>query len=503
MTRRLLIIATFFLFVLSLPSSALSSVPSTEDPVLLLLINDYNEENYEEAIEALEKFRIERPSDALAAYYLGLAYKKTFDFENAIKNFKDALALDVTLTEALAELAEVSFQAGKDKEALKYIEQMEADGVEPAIAAFLHGMVSLRQQRYDSAIEYFERAESLDRSLSQSTKYQIGVAYLRKGDLQDAADILKEVIDLDPETNLAINALDYLRKKRERKKQDSKFGVYANIGFEYDSNVVLMPRDQPVAVGTAGGNDRVFIANLYADYAAISRGPVTVKGRYGLYLNRHDKNTQYDYTSHQFSILPTFKIGNNFLNIPMTQSFTLLDQKEYLNKFSIEPAYFHKLLKSYIAASFRYSIKDFHEEIASSDDDRDARFYAVSLRWIKFLMDNQAMVDVKYEISREKTDGNNWSYNGHGVYASSTLPLAEKLKLSLAGELQAHRFDNTDTVFLKKRDDNYYALSAIISYGLIDEVSFQFSLKYILNKSNISAYDYNRSKVGMGLEYRY
>lgn len=484
-------------------STALSRVPAALDPALKLGIQDYNDENYEEAIAGLEKFRAADPSNALAAYYLGLAYKKTFDFKSAAKNLKDALSLDESNTDALVELAEASFQAGFDSEALKYIEQMEESGVEPAIAAFLHGMVFLRVGRNIEAITYFELAESLDGDLSQSTKYQIGVAYMREGALDDAADILKEVIDLDPGTNLAVNALDYLKKKREKRKKESKFGIYANIGFDYDDNVILEPIDQSVALGISNKEDRVLHANIYANYAAISRGPMTLKLWYSLYLNLHDKNTQFDYTSHLFSIVPTFKIGNNFLKLPLTQNFTELDREEYLRSFSFEPAYFYKLPKSFFAISIRHSIKDFLKPTASPDDDRDSKYYALSFRWIKFLMDNQAMVDVKYEISRENTDGSNWSYKGHGAYFSSTLPLAEKLKLHLAGEFLLQRFDNTDTVFLKKREDNSYMLSAIITHGFMDNVSFQFRIKYIRNKSNLDIYDYERSKTGLALEYRY
>lgn len=503
MARRFLIITMFFLFVLIPNSKALSSVPTTENLELQSAIKDYNAENYEEAIASLEKFRAANPSDPLSAYYLGLTYKKTLDFKSSIKNLKDALSLDGSITEAVAELAEVSFQAGLDDEALKYIKQMEAGGVEPAIAAFLHGMVSLRQGRNSEAIEYFKLAASLDSDLSQSTKYQIGVAHMREGELKDAAKVLGEAIELDPETNLAINALEYLKKRREKKKKESRFGVYANFGFDFDDNVILEPIGQPVALGISNKKDRVMFANLYVDYAAFYRGPLSIRGRYGLSVSRHDTNKQYDHTNHVFSIIPTFKIENNFVNIPMTQSFTLLDKKDYLRSFSIAPAYFHKLPKSFVAASIRFTTKDFVQAPLLIENDRDAKFFAGSFRWIKFLMDNKAMVDIKYEISREETDGSNWSYNGHGVYFSSTLPIAQKLKLNIAGNILAQRFDNIDSVYLEKREDDSYSLSASLSYGLFDEVSFQFRAKYIRNKSNISVYDYKRSKVGLSLEYRY
>lgn len=502
MIRRLLIITIFFSFILSPFSPAFSRLPAALDPVLKLGIRDYNDENYEEVILGLEKFRAEHPSNALGAYYLGLAYRKSLDFHRAIENLNDALTLDESLSEALVELAEVSFQIGNNRDALKFIEQMEAGGVEPAIAAFLHGMVFLGQGRNSEAIKYLELAEELDEDLSQSVRYQIGVAHMMGGELRDAADVLGEAVEMDPESSLAINALDYLKNKRKKKKE-SRLKIYANIGFDFDDNVILEPINQPVALGISNKEDKVFHANYYADYTAVSRGPMTLKGRYALYYNRHDKNKQYDYTSYYFSILPSYKIGNSFLNIPVVQGFTRLDNKEYLRSFSITPAYFHKLPKSYLSASFKYSIKDYLQAPVLADNDRDANHGALSVRWIKFLMDNQAMVDIKYEISREKTDGNNWSYRGKGVYLSSTLPLVEKMKIHLAADFLVQRFDNIDTYFLKKRNDNSYTLAAIVTRSLSESVSVQFRFKYIRNESNLAIYDYERTKLGTAMEYRY
>ena len=70
-----------------------SSAYGQQPPSLEEGINQYNEENYEEAIEVLIKARSEDPKSTMAAFYLGLAYKQTMDYEKALVNFRDAVSM--------------------------------------------------------------------------------------------------------------------------------------------------------------------------------------------------------------------------------------------------------------------------------------------------------------------------------------------------------------------------------------------------------------------------
>jgi len=48
-------------------------------------INEYKEENYEEAVEALIKARNEDPKSSVAAFFLGLTYKQVMDYPKAFE----------------------------------------------------------------------------------------------------------------------------------------------------------------------------------------------------------------------------------------------------------------------------------------------------------------------------------------------------------------------------------------------------------------------------------
>src|SRR4030066_254800 len=56
-------------------------------------IEEYKDENFEEALEILKKARKEDPASSLAAFYLGLTYKQLMNYKEVSANFRDAVTL--------------------------------------------------------------------------------------------------------------------------------------------------------------------------------------------------------------------------------------------------------------------------------------------------------------------------------------------------------------------------------------------------------------------------
>ena len=73
-------------------------------------IEQYQKENYEEAIEILTKVRRERPASSQAAFFLGMAYKQTMDYPKAAQNLQEAVTLAPPIKEALVELIDTLSQ---------------------------------------------------------------------------------------------------------------------------------------------------------------------------------------------------------------------------------------------------------------------------------------------------------------------------------------------------------------------------------------------------------
>src|SRR4030042_4827151 len=54
-------------------------------------IEEYKDENFEEALAILINARKEDPASSLAAFYLGLTYKQLMNYKDAATNFRDAV----------------------------------------------------------------------------------------------------------------------------------------------------------------------------------------------------------------------------------------------------------------------------------------------------------------------------------------------------------------------------------------------------------------------------
>src|SRR3990167_9348824 len=67
-------------------------------------IRQYQQENYEEAIEILAKVRQQEPASSQAASFLGMAYKQVVDYPKAAANLQNAVTLSPPIKEALVEL---------------------------------------------------------------------------------------------------------------------------------------------------------------------------------------------------------------------------------------------------------------------------------------------------------------------------------------------------------------------------------------------------------------
>ncbi|MEW6675023.1 MAG: hypothetical protein AB1348_03240 [Nitrospirota bacterium] len=87
------VLSCLFLLVLFLVFPCYSAFSQTTN--LSKGIEDYKDENFEEALESFIKAREEDPSSSVAAFYLGLTYKQLLNYKEAAVNFRDAVTLGV------------------------------------------------------------------------------------------------------------------------------------------------------------------------------------------------------------------------------------------------------------------------------------------------------------------------------------------------------------------------------------------------------------------------
>ena len=105
-----LLAASIGLFIIViLPVTAFGGSPET----IKEGIEQYQAQNFEEAVEFFQKAREEAPQSSEAAFWLGMTYKQQNNFQDALPQLRDAVTLTPHVREAAVELIDVLYRLDK------------------------------------------------------------------------------------------------------------------------------------------------------------------------------------------------------------------------------------------------------------------------------------------------------------------------------------------------------------------------------------------------------
>ncbi|NWF51731.1 MAG: tetratricopeptide repeat protein [Nitrospirae bacterium] len=471
-------------------------------------IEEYKDENFEEALEIFIKARKEDPSSSLAAFYLGLTYKQLMNYKEASVNLRDAIKLEPAIKEAVIELIEVLYNLNEIKEAKEWLNIAEKEGIKPAQTAFLKGLILLKENNNLEAIRSFEKSKQIDPSLATPADFQIGIAYLKEKNLKEAREKFRAIVIVSPESDLSAFAREYEDAITKRLALEREWRFNAGIAYQYDDNVILNPEIE--IAGIPKGEDWATVATFNAGYTPRLLGPWTINTQYSLYINRHRRIETHDIMSHTLTIVPGYNFRNSSFNLFLSYNYTWLNDQRYLYFISASPQLNIALGENHIGqVSAGYSKKEFIWTETTTgisigpDEDRDADVFDASIGWIYLFSGGRGFMNLKYEFSSENTDGRNWSYIGNRGSANILIPLLANLRMNISGEVFHQNYRDVHTIFGIKRRDKIYSASGVISYEFYKGASFLLQYAHIRDDSNIPIYDYKRNIYSAGIEYRF
>jgi len=497
-------IVLLFVIILSVVFFGMTQAIAAENPLVEEGISQYRQENYDEALSVLKKAREEDPTSTLAAYYLGLTYKQLQDYKEAKSHLKDAVTYTPKIKGALLELVEVLYQLGELEEAKHYIGIAESEGIRPAQTAFLKGLVLLKEGKNTEAVKAFEEAKSLDKSLEQTADYQIGMAYIKEKKFREAKGVFKEVVILDPNSDIALFANRYMEAISKKEEEEKPFKFTAGVAYEYDDNVILKPGDVSVAGEIADESDTREVFTFKSEYTKKFTDELRLKLDYSIYGANQDDLNEYDVFSNSATVMPSYYFKKASINVPLGYNYTMVGGHNYLSTFSVTPLFNFMVGDSNMGQCyFRYQNKNFLKSAINENEKRDADNYAGGAGWFLFFLDNKGFLNLRYELSKDDAEGDNWEYLGNKFTASLLVPLFEKLKLSTSGEVFLQDFENTHTVYGQERDDEVYTASSMLTYNLFKDAEAQLRYTYVKGDSNLAVYDYDRNIFSGGIEYKF
>jgi tetratricopeptide (TPR) repeat protein len=467
----------------------------------------YQQEKYEEAIEAFKKARAEDPDSSVAAFYLGLAYKQTFDYEMALGHFRDAVTLTPRIKEGLIELVDVALQLGEIEEAKTWIGVAEEADILPAKTAFLKGLILREEGRNDEASEAFEKAKTLDPTIAQASDIQIALGHIMERELKKAKERFESAITQDPQSDLAGFARQYLATVEQRIELERPLRFTVGIFGQYDDNMILKPNDETLASQVTNEASNVLNSSMRVNYVPAMRGRWLFSAQYAAMSSLHQKNVHtHDSFSNSITVTPGYNFGSFAVNLASQYNYALVRRpsyKKYSGSLSTGPLFRFSIKRNQLLEIFSgYTNTEYFKPSLAPDEDRDSYGYRTYASWV-WLFKEKAFLNLRYQFRYQNTDGQNWDNMTNTFSANLIVPTAEKVKLQLSGQIGRQEFEHKHTTFGVKRDDDIYDLSCGITWEAVKDTTFVAQYSYIRNKSNIKPYDYTRNLVTVGLEYRF
>lgn len=473
-------------------------------------IGQYKHENYDEALALLKKAREEEPASGLAAYYMGLTYKRMQDYPRAIAALRDAATYRPVIKGALIELVDCLYRTGRLGEAKRWIADAERAGVRPAQTAFLKGLVCLAEGKPAEAIESFGKAKRIDPSMGQACDYRIGVAHLKNRAYAQAGDVFRQVIIANPNSTMANYANEYVGAIGKARQARKPWRIEAGVAWEYDTNVVLMPGEDTLAIGVSNKGDSREVTTALAEYDYRPNDGFGVRGQYSFYWAKQNDLGFYDTVSNAFMLQPAAYTPESTLSLPVGFNLVQVNDKAYLASPSGAVAY-NTMFRPWIMgqASVLYRYRDYFWRPSIPDENRDSSELSGGYGWYIFFDKNRGFFNLRYTLNNEWTAGQDWAYLGNRASAAllipSTilLPKFDRMNLTVSADAYFQNFHNTNVVYDVRRRDQVYTISALASYKVYKDSEIVLQYTRVQDDSNITVYNYDRNIYHVGVNFKF
>jgi tetratricopeptide (TPR) repeat protein len=179
----------------------------------------FNEEKYEEAVEAY-KHVVEGSPDTYIIYMnIGNCYFQMEKYDQAEEYYKKVLEKDPKNQEAMLLIGNCYSNRGDDEKALEWYNKIEFEKIDDPTVLFNIGSNFYTQSKFEEALKYYKKAVEIRKNFLDAI-YQLGLTYLTLGNFQDAIEVFDNYLKFDQDSKRAYQVkgfIEFLKKKIENK----------------------------------------------------------------------------------------------------------------------------------------------------------------------------------------------------------------------------------------------------------------------------------------------
>ncbi|MFC1747449.1 tetratricopeptide repeat protein [Pseudomonadota bacterium] len=476
-------------------------------------IQQYQAENYEEALPLFKQALQTSPKTANVHTYLAATYIQLLEYDQAKQHLLKATATQAGNGRAWLLLADAHYTLGEYPQASDALDKAENILGSSGQGEYLYGLILFKGNDYRPAQKHFEQAAQFDPVLKQKAFYYIALSHLNLGDKNKAAQYFEEAHSLDPSSETAFAAQRALltldaENPDQDLIQDKPYSLSLGYALEYDDNVVLKPSSTIANLQISNEDDIRHVMRLDARYTKPWGGKNKIRMGYKLYQSHHVTLSTYDLRSQSLMIEPAVVGDNNEKTLGLAYDYMSLNNDKYLTLLRLSPSYKRDYNNGDRGAiTLDIQNMDYAAEPSNTAENRDSNNINLSYFHYRFFKQQRYFL-LGYRFNQSNADGNNWDYQGHKLLATLHSPINQKLSATLALDYQKLDFDNTHNTLGQTRQDNDYTISATLRWKNVMALNIvpldiMAQALYNNNDSNLAIYDYQRQIAKLGASYHF
>ena len=296
----------------------------------------YNTGQWEQSYRLFDQAVQADANDGVALYYRGLTQARRGMPALAIQDIEQALKLEPSLSHAPLDLGIAYFNTGQYAEAKEWLERAHRENIERYVSAYFLGLSLYRLGDDAGAITYLTEAKT-DPEVHVAAEYYAGLALSRQGKTAEARSQFEQVAREQPQSEIgqaAQRGTGEVRQPPTPGGAAKPWSLYAELDFQYDSNVVIAPSDSALttAQGISHKDDGSTVLRAGGAYTLLDTDLGTLRASYDFYQSIHFQLTAFDLQGHRLRLEAASKPGLISYGLAGTYDFYALNYQSFFQE---------------------------------------------------------------------------------------------------------------------------------------------------------------------------
>ncbi len=500
----------YSLFVCNIPLDAQEIPPElpaiTYDLFFSKALSHINQKKYEESVQELTRALAEKPDDAAAMHYLGVALERLGRYAEAEAFLLKARKGDPYDDKVYFDLGVVEYRLEKYPEALRTFDLAESvDETNAAMIQYYQGLVLHRLKRYEHAVPRFLRAVALAPELGLTAHYYAGVGHYRLGRWEEAADQLNRAIQTDASSKVAASARKFLSAMDAHTQQGKRWHISLRPAYQYDSNVTLLTKDAALPSGIPDKGDRRWVLHAKAGLQVAETEQGALDVGYTFYQSLHSRLSDFDVQNHEAAASATFSRNRpTRFQIPYALNYARVGGETFSLSHTLKPTLISRRSPS-VSRRFQVGVErnDFSNALLfPNNDDRDGTRYLAAISQSGPLA-GRGHVQAGYEYSQNETGEtpteDDWADRRHAASGALRMSVWGGMWMDLLADYKLQRYQHPNSLSPAgdRRVDRIQSYTATLSRASAGWVTLALQYLFNRNRSNIDAFDSDRHVVSV------